>query len=153
ETDLNTIVQRIFDTYEPIAASKHQTFTCTLDPTLPACLMDARQMGRVIFNLVANAIHYTHEAKTIAMRTFADDGRVWFTIRDEGIGMSEFERTHAFDRFFRADQARKERDGGTGLGLAIVKEITERHGGMVMVESTLGVGSMFTISLPLGPSD
>lgn len=151
ETDLNTIVQRIFDTYEPIAASKHQTFTCTLHPNLPACLMDARQMGRVILNLVANAIHYTHDGKTITMRTYAADGRVWFTIRDEGIGMTEFERSHAFDRFFRADQARKEREGGTGLGLAIVKEITERHGGMVMVESTLGVGSTFTISLPIKP--
>ncbi|MBZ0316689.1 MAG: PAS domain S-box protein [Anaerolineae bacterium] len=151
ETDLNTIVQRIFDTYEPIAASKRQSFTCTLDPNLPSCLMDARQMGRVILNLVANAINYTHEGKAITMRTYAEDGRLWFTIQDEGIGMSEFERTHAFDRFFRADQARKEREGGTGLGLAIVKEIIERHGGMVWVESTLGVGSTFTISLPIKP--
>lgn len=147
--DLNDIVRRVFDTYEPVAISRSQTLTLTLDDTLPPAPMDARQMARVILNLISNAINYTHPHKAIHVRTYAADGQVCFAVQDEGIGMSEFECAHIFDRFYRADQARLERATGTGLGLAIVKEIMDLHGGTVSVESTVGIGSTFTICLTM----
>ncbi len=147
--DLNEVVRGVFDTYEPVAMSRNQTLTLTLDPALPPALLDARQMARVILNLISNAINYTHPHKTIHIRTYAAEGAVCFAVQDQGIGMTEEERAHSFDRFFRADQARLERATGTGLGLAIVKEIMDLHGGTVSVESAVGIGSTFTISLML----
>ncbi len=129
--------------------SRSQSLTLTLDDGLPPAPMDARQMARVILNLISNAINYTHPHKAIHVRTYRADGRVCFAVQDEGIGMSESERAHIFDRFYRADQARLERATGTGLGLAIVKEIMDLHSGTVSVESTVGIGSTFTVGLML----
>ncbi|GIK67325.1 MAG: hypothetical protein BroJett018_51190 [Chloroflexota bacterium] len=148
-SDLNDVIQRVFDTYEPVAMSRSQTLTLDLDPTLPSVPMDPRQMGRVILNLLSNAINYTHPHKSISIRTFWDDTHVYCSVHDEGIGMSESELALIFDRFFRTDQARLERSTGTGLGLPIVKEIMDLHGGTVSVKSAVGIGSTFTISLPV----
>lgn len=151
--DLNEVVQRVFDTYEPVAMNRNQSLILRLDPTLPPAPMDARQMGRVILNLISNAINYTHAHKTITIQTFWDDRQVCCSIQDEGIGMNELELAHIFDRFFRTDQARLERATGTGLGLAIVKEIMDLHRGTVGVTSTVGTGSTFTVGLPIMPQE
>ena len=72
---------------------------------------------------------------------------------DQGAGISEEDQKRIFERFYRVDPARSRQTGGTGLGLSIVKHVMAQHGGMVTVDSTLGEGSTFTLSLPLAEAD
>jgi signal transduction histidine kinase len=76
-------------------------------------------------------------------------GSARIEIRDSGIGISEKDLPHIFERFYRADQARSREPGGSGLGLAIAQWIVELHGGTIEVQSSLGSGSVFRITLPV----
>jgi len=79
-------------------------------------------------------------------------GSARIEIRDSGIGISEKDLPHIFERFYRADQARSREPGGSGLGLAIARWIVDLHGGLIEAESRLGGGSLFRISLPVAPN-
>ncbi len=147
-TDVNRIVTRVFDTYEPVAISKGQILNLITESRLPEIQLDNRQIERVFVNLVANAINYTSNDKPIMVQTALDGENVVFSVTDQGIGISPEDLPHIFERFYRTDKARHTQSSGTGLGLAIVKEIVERHGGNVSATSELGKGSTFTVRLP-----
>ncbi len=100
-------------------------------------------------NLIDNAIKYNRPGGCVRISTHKDGQNVVITVEDNGIGISEEDQKHIFDRFFRVDKSRSRAQGGTGLGLAIVKEIIESHKGTVSVKSEPGAGSVFTITLPL----
>ena len=72
-----------------------------------------------------------------------------FSVKDTGMGISEEDLTHIFDRFYRVDKARSRESGGTGLGLSIVRQLVTLHGGQITVDSTPGHGSTFTVTLPI----
>lgn len=146
--NLNDLVQRVFDTYEPVAVSKQQTLRFSADPALPVVELDPRQCERVMVNLVSNAVNYTPEGGKIHIKTSLAEDYIVVTVADEGMGISPEDLPHVFERFYRTAQARQAQVGGTGLGLAIVKEIVELHGGTVMVSSEVNRGSTFTIRLP-----
>lgn len=146
---LNEMVQRVFDTYEPVAMGKGQTLTLYTAPTLPDVLIDARQIERVLVNLVSNAVNYTPTGGAIHIETKVEDQSVVFSVVDQGIGISSADLPRIFDRFYRTDTARVTVSTGTGLGLAITKEIVEMHGGSIRVASEPGQGSTFAVWLPL----
>lgn len=148
--DLNRVVRRVFDTYEPVAISKQQTLTLIMDDNLPLLTIDGRQIERALVNLISNAVNYTPEGKTITIRTQLEDGFAVFAVSDQGIGVPPDELPRIFERFYRTDRARKTQTSGTGLGLAIVKEIVELHHGSVGATSEVGQGSTFTVRLPCG---
>jgi signal transduction histidine kinase len=100
-------------------------------------------------NLIDNAIKYNRPCGCVRISTHKDGQNVVIVVEDNGIGISEEDQKHIFDRFFRVDKSRSRAQGGTGLGLAIVKEIIESHKGTVSVKSEPGAGSVFTITLPL----
>lgn len=106
-------------------------------------------LHQVVFNIMENAIKYNREGGKVAVTLQAEKEYGKLTIEDNGIGMPEDEIAHIFDRFYRIDKARSRATGGTGLGLSIVHDNVGLMGGMVEVESKVGVGSKFTISLPL----
>lgn len=147
--DLNEVVRRVFDTYEPVAHDKQQTLTLSLDSALPPILFDPRQIERVLMNLIANAVSYTPPGETIGVETARAQDAVVITVTDRGIGISAQDLPHVFDRFYRTATARDQVPGGTGLGLAITREIVALHGGTVSVVSVPGQGSTFTVRLPL----
>ncbi len=147
--DINRIVERVFDTYEPVALSKGQQLTLEMADALPEILVDNRQMERVFVNLVSNAVNYTLNDKMISVRTQLDADWIVFSVTDGGIGIASEELPHVFERFYRTVRARATQSSGTGLGLAIVKEIVEQHGGTVSAESEVGQGSTFTVRLPI----
>ncbi len=100
-------------------------------------------------NLVQNAIRYTPAGGSIAVSlTLLDNGRAVFRVEDSGPGIPAEHLSRLTERFYRVDKSRSRETGGTGLGLAIVKHVVQRHGGDLGIESTLGEGSVFSITLP-----
>jgi signal transduction histidine kinase/HAMP domain-containing protein len=119
-----------------------------LPPDLPAVLADARQIARVVTNLVANALRHT-DAGAITVSAREERGRVRFTVADTGAGIPAEYLDRIFERF---TQVPGSRSGGAGLGLPIAKRIVELHGGEIGVQSDLGRGSTFTFWLPVAGS-
>lgn len=111
-------------------------------------LADKNRLKEVLHNLLENAIRYTEKGR-VSVRVEASDGRAVVCVEDTGVGIEERDMPHVFDRFFRSDRARRAYRGGSGLGLSIVRWIVEAHQGHVRVESKLGSGSRFYVSLPL----
>ena len=116
------------------------TLVMNVDPTL---------MEQAFCNLIDNAINYSDADSTIEVRVkrLKDEAVVEF--EDHGMGIPQKHLTRLFERFYRVDKARSRKLGGTGLGLAIVKHIVQVHGGHIEVDTTLGIGSVFSIYLPV----
>lgn len=113
-------------------------------------LGDEGHLIQVIMNLVDNAISYTNPGGTIMVRVQIKQQQARLSVQDTGIGISEHDLQHIFERFYRADPARRRREGSnSGLGLAIVDWIIRTHGGTIAVESRVGAGSTFLVTLPL----
>jgi len=109
---------------------------------------DEELLRRLVMNLLDNAIRHTPSGGRVAVSLDAGDSQMRLRVSDTGSGIAAEALPHLFERFYRGDRARSRQDGGFGLGLAIVKWIAESHGGTVAVESTVGAGSTFTVSLP-----
>ena len=109
---------------------------------------DAGRLGRVILNLVVNAILHNPAGVTVTVTTGVRDGQAVLTVSDDGRGIAAADLPRIFDRFHRADASRSRHTGGAGLGLAIVKQAVEAHGGTIAVTSDVGRGTTFTASLP-----
>jgi two-component system sensor histidine kinase SenX3 len=110
---------------------------------------DRQQVLTALRNLVSNAVTYSPDETRVAVAARTDSGMVEVDVKDQGIGIASHDLDRIFERFYRADPARSRSTGGTGLGLAIVKHVCENHGGDVAVWSEFGVGSTFTLRLPL----
>ena len=110
---------------------------------------DRTRLEQAFINLLDNAIKFNHPGGEVSVAAGpAGDGKVRVSISDTGVGIPSEDLSRIFERFYRADKARSREMGGTGLGLAIVKHIVERMAGSIQVESTLGKGSTFTLTLP-----
>ena len=104
---------------------------------------------QAIVNLVDNAIKYSEEGSVVEIDAATRDGQMLVRVRDYGAGIEKAHISRIFERFYRVDKARSRQLGGTGLGLSIVKHIILMHKGDVSVESVLGEGSTFLISIPV----
>jgi len=118
---------------------------------VPRVYADKDRLSQVLFNLVGNAIKFSHESETITLGARYDEklNLVVFSVADQGIGIDRHEIPHIFERFYQVDKHDGREFGGTGLGLSIAKELVELHGGTIWVESTKGKGSTFYFTLPL----
>lgn len=125
-------------------------FTLDVVEPLPELVADRDGLLTVLSNLLENAIKYTGEKKQITLRVRSTAESVVFTVTDNGVGLARAERKQIFEPFFQADQKLNRVREGCGLGLAIVHEIVVAHGGSIEVESEVGKGSMFAVTLPTG---
>jgi two-component system OmpR family sensor kinase len=107
---------------------------------------DEARLREVVANLLSNALEYTDGAIDVSVR--AEDGSALLEVADHGPGLSEEQRAHVFEPFYRADPARTRRKGGAGLGLSIVSAILEAHGGTIAIVETDGGGATFRVTLP-----
>jgi two-component system sensor histidine kinase SenX3 len=107
------------------------------------------QLVTAVTNLLANAVAYSTGRSRIAVAARGRSGFAEITVTDSGIGIPRQDRQRVFERFYRVDQSRASSTGGTGLGLAIVKHVASNHGGSVSVWSEEGLGSTFTLRIPL----
>ena len=106
-------------------------------------------LKRAVANLLENAVRYSPPGSRVRLAVGSERGRAWVAVSDEGPGIPPEDQPRVFDRFWRADKARSRAEGGTGLGLAIVRQIANAHGGEVQLQSRVGVGSTFTMWLPV----
>jgi signal transduction histidine kinase len=131
-------------------AERRQTLRRELDGAVEWVHLDRQKFKQILLNLASNAVKFTAEEGEIAIRAgVAEDGRLRFEICDTGIGISEADRERLFVEFERLLPARSGQHPGTGLGLALTRRLVELQGGQIEVHSTPGVGSVFTVFLPL----
>lgn len=146
EINLKELINKIRKNFETeLMNKKLKTSVSGPDVTIFA---DYDRITQVIVNLLTNAIKYSEEYGNIMFEVFEEDSFVGFLIRDHGSGIPEEELPYIFERFYRADKSRNRLTGGTGIGLTIVKSIIETHGGSIIVDSKVKVGSCFTVKLP-----
>ena len=107
------------------------------------------RLKELLLNLVGNGIKYTEKGGQVDVSVRPQGSQVAIAVKDNGIGIPEEAQSRVFERFYRVDKGRARKNGGTGLGLAIVKHITQLYGGAVRLESQVGQGSTFTVTLPL----
>jgi two-component system phosphate regulon sensor histidine kinase PhoR len=112
-------------------------------------VFDPAEFEDIIKNLLTNAVIYNHHQGSIDVRYSSDQDNFKLVVADTGIGIPEDDQQRIFERFYRVDKMRSRRNGGTGLGLAIVQAIVQRAGGEITLHSQVGVGSSFTVTLPL----
>jgi two-component system sensor histidine kinase MtrB len=146
-TSLVRLAEDAIDEFEPLAEANGTTLRLSAPGGYAEVPMDARRIRRVIRNLIGNAIEHG-EGKPIEVIVDSNRSAVALAVRDHGMGMSESEVGHVFDRFWRADPSRRRTIGGTGLGLAISQEDALVHGGLLDVWSRPGEGSCFRLTLP-----
>lgn len=144
---LDDRVRACAERLEPLA--RGQGIRLRVEPLPVMALGDADRVEQVITNLLANAIHYNREHGEVRITTRADTSAAVLEVSDTGPGIAEEDLPHVFDRFYRADKSRGRAEGRTGLGLAICRAIVVAHGGEIRVSSQVGVGSVFTVSLPV----
>lgn len=148
--DINGFVDDIVRELLPQAVVNKQTLSFIPDPNLSKLMIDVHKMHRALNNLVTNAMRYTPEGGKITVKTGMSAGGALISVSDNGHGIPQSEHALIFERFYRGQQHRP--DGGSGLGLAITKKIIEGHSGTIHVESQLGHGATFIITLPLPPT-
>jgi heavy metal sensor kinase len=113
---------------------------------------DRVKLEQLFLNLLENAIRYTPSGGSISASIVREGKAAVIIIKDTGIGISKEHMPHLFERFYRVDKARSRAEGGAGLGLAICQHIVEVHNGSIEVESQIGKGSTFSVSVPLAES-
>jgi PAS domain S-box-containing protein len=128
--------------------SPNHQFVFSFVDHFPAIAGDAKLLRQVLDNLLTNAIKYSPEGGTVTIGGRYNEQDVKVFVRDEGVGISEAEQAHVFDRFYRVDNNLTSKTKGTGLGLYLVKAIIEAHGGEIHVKSQPSHGSTFYFSLP-----
>ena len=133
----------------PLAERKRQR----LEVASPSCVIeaDAGRLRQVFYNLLSNAIKYTGDGGLIQVDVVVD-GDVHIAVRDNGVGISVDDQSHVFEEFRQVGDPHA-RLAGTGLGLALTRRLVEAHGGRIALQSEPGVGSTFTVSLPIGKPD
>jgi two-component system sensor histidine kinase SenX3 len=148
EVSLDTVVAAGFDRTREVAAAKHISFSSDGESGL-AVLGNPDQLVMALGNLIENAVNYSAESTRVVVRMRRRGALAEIDVVDQGIGIPAAEQERIFERFYRVDPARSRMTGGTGLGLSIVKHIARNHGGDVRVVSHEGVGSTFTLRVPL----
>jgi len=157
-TSLNELTETVVSQHQAIAEEQGVVIECLLaKPEVPIALVDPERMRQVLKNLLGNAILYTPEGGkvTVSIGEAEAEGRTWATVAvaDTGMGIPKNELPHVFERFFRGQRPREMQVSGTGLGLAIAKDIVALHGGEITLESEEGVGTTFTVWLPISSVD
>jgi signal transduction histidine kinase len=145
---LGGIVRSVQSATEPLARAKGLSLTVDVDAGMPLGRGDERRLTQVLLNLIGNAIKFT-DTGGITIGAKVADGCFTVAVRDTGPGIAAGDQQRIFEEFQQVDSTNTRRKGGTGLGLAISKRIVEMHGGTLTVDSVLGQGSTFCMSVPV----
>ena len=148
EFDLVVLITDACELFRPVADEKK----LDLAVNLPESILfwgDIKKMQRIVTNILENAIKYTPEQGRVTVSAMAQNGQVQIVVKDSGIGISEKDLPHIFERFYRCDRSRTQ--GGVGLGLSLAKAFVKSMNGKIEVSSTMSMGSIFTVSFAQQP--
>jgi PAS domain S-box-containing protein len=148
--DLGSLVKQVAARIQPSAPN--HPIKITQHASMPSIAGDASRLEQVFHNLLSNAIKYSPAGGAIEVEIAIHDARIRVTVTDGGLGIPPDALPYLFKRFYRVSRTSTQQIAGTGIGLYVVKEIVTSHGGTIDVSSTEGVGSTFTIYLPLSTS-
>jgi signal transduction histidine kinase len=151
EVNLAELINSVMATASALVRDKEVELHQEIAPDLPIVQADAARIRQVLLRLLTNAAKFT-ERGTITIRSWASDGEVLVSVSDTGAGIPPEDHERIFRQFEQGSLENGRRPNGAGLGLALSKEFLEMHGGHIWVESTLGLGSTFTFSLPVSQS-
>ena len=145
--NLKEVLQAAGQVCEAKATAKNISLEVTCPDALRASF-NAPLLEQALVNLIDNAVKFSPANSTVWVEAEGAGSEIVIRVRDQGGGIAPEHLDRIFERFYRVDAGRSRKEGGTGLGLAIVKHIAQAHGGRVLVESTTGKGSVFTIIIP-----
>lgn len=145
--DINSIIKHTSETFEHACLEKNIHIHLTFAQKEQDVEADLGKIQQVLYNLIDNAIKFSHSDSTIDISTEENNGKVFVSVKDYGIGIPKEEQKRIWERFFKSDSSRGKDKKGTGLGLSIVKEIILAHNENINVISTMGVGTEFIFSL------
>ena len=146
--DINRVIKDTAASFEGTCDSKNIVLDLTFAENITMVYADLGKIQQVLYNLIDNAIKFSHPDSTIFIQTTLRFEKVYVSVKDTGIGIPKDSIKKIWERFYKTDLSRGKDKKGTGLGLSIVKEIIQNHGETIDVISTSGVGSEFIFSLP-----
>jgi signal transduction histidine kinase len=152
EYSVHSIVDTVVATTGALARAKNIEVRAAVPPDLPTGYGDERRLTQVLLNVVGNAIKFT-DTGHVEIRVTATDEHFMIAVEDTGPGIPPADQGRIFDEFQQVDNSSTRQKGGTGLGLSISRRLVRAHGGQIDVHSTLGVGSIFNIVLPVRASE
>jgi signal transduction histidine kinase len=147
-TDVTELMNEVAESLEPLVDAAKVRLRVVAAGDVPSVVTDRSKLRQILLNLLSNAIKYT-DAGSIDLRVEVTSGRLQIQVEDTGVGIPHDELTTIFDEFHRSDSARR----GTGLGLSISRRLARVLGGEVTAESGVGLGSTFTLDLPIVPAE
>ncbi|MEC4184544.1 DUF3365 domain-containing protein [Adlercreutzia sp. R21] len=150
-TDLGDVAGIVADVVRPLAQRNGIAFICEIEPDVPLVRADFEKIRHVVENLCGNAMKFTPAGGTVrlSIECAPEESAVLIHVADTGIGIAEQDQERIFERFVQVDSSVSRKYSGTGLGLALAREYVDMHGGKIEVESELGRGSVFTVTLPV----
>lgn len=151
QLSLTGLIQSILDSLEPVVRERNIALTNRMNMNLPLIVTDGVKCYHIIQNIISNAVKFTEKGSVDILADQIGD-KVYVTVKDTGIGISAEHLPMIFDEFRQADHKASRRFGGTGLGLAIAKKYCQMLNGKIDVDSQVGAGSTFTLTLPITPS-
>lgn len=147
--DINQTIKTTALTFEGVCKEKRISFHLILTGQQLFVMADMAKIQQVLYNLIDNAVKFSHHDSEITIETTAKNEKVFVSVKDTGIGIPKDSQSKIWERFYKTDLSRGKDKKGTGLGLAIVKEIIQAHDENINVISTEGVGTEFIFTLPL----
>jgi len=147
--DVGLLINAILTTVRARAASSHLTFQFDLSPRLPTVCADLDGLTQAIGALIDNAVKFSPNGGTIVITATTEEDMFRVSIQDPGVGILPEQMYHIFDRYHHLDAVGDHLFGGVGLGLPVAKQVVEQHHGNISVISEFGVGSTFTLTIPI----
>ena len=139
-------INELHEEFSTILDSKRIKFEYSIQKKIPKIKIDKSMFKTALENIISNAIRYSHKDSKIELKCIYDDENIYFNLRDFGIGISDKDLPHIFERFYRVDGLRSERH--SGIGLSIVKQIVDVHNGNIAAESSINEGLLIKIKIP-----
>jgi signal transduction histidine kinase len=148
EAPVAALVDEVVESVRVKAESAGIRLDLHIEPELPAVSVDAQRIGRVLLNILDNAIRYTTKGGCITVSAHREHDMVRLSVQDTGTGITAEDLPHIFKSLYRGEKSRSRSHGGAGLGLAIARGLVEAHGGRIWAESESGVGTTMCFTLP-----
>ncbi|MDO8754881.1 MAG: ATP-binding protein, partial [Anaerolineales bacterium] len=147
-SSLSDLISDTLESFSELALRQGVTLEGSVDSNVDPVMMDTQRIGRVLNNLIGNALRHTPAEGRVEVHARRTTSGVEVSVSDTGEGIRVEDLQHIFESFYRGEKSRSRSTGGAGLGLAISRGVVHAHGGEIKVQSEMGNGSQFTFTLP-----